>query len=149
MVMGAQRARTLSRPESTPAVPSPGPASPGQASPGQASPGQASPDQASPDQASPGQAGGGQACADQLDQLGPALTGYGLTTSLVTPAGRVPSLRVVNPAAPALAEDVYAGCGEDGSWWFWWSWAERIAATSDLDQAAALIAHVLAAPLQG
>jgi hypothetical protein len=90
-----------------------------------------------------------QACADQLDQLGPALTGHGLTASLVTPAGRVPSLRVVNPAAPALAEDVYAGCGEDGSWWFWWSWAERIAAASDLDQAAARIAHVLAAPHQG
>jgi hypothetical protein len=68
-----------------------------------------------------------------------------MAASLVTPAGRVPSLRVVNPAAPALAEDVYAGCCEDGSWWFWWSWAERIAAATDLDQAAARIAHVLAA----
>ena len=108
MVMGAQRARTLSRPESAP-----------------------------------------EACADWLDQLEPALGRHGLTASLVTPAGRVPSLRVVNPAAPALAEDVYAGCGEDGTWWFWWSWAERIAAASDLDQAAARIAHVLAAPHEG
>ena len=90
-----------------------------------------------------------EACADLLDQLGPALEGYGLTASLVTPAGRVPSLRVVNPAAPALAEDVYAGCCEDGSWWFWWSWAERIAAASDLGQAAARIGHVLAAPHHG
>jgi hypothetical protein len=115
MVMGAQRTRTLSPPPSASAA-------------------------ASPDTASTA-----QVCADRLDQLGPALTARGMTASLVTPAGRVPSLRVVNPAAPALAEDVYAGCCEDGSWWFWWSWAERIAAASDLDQAAARIAHVLAA----
>jgi hypothetical protein len=125
MVMGAQRARTLSPPPSASAA--------------------ASPDTPSPDTASPDAAGGTQACADRLDQLGPVLAARGMTASLVTPAGRVPSLRVVNPAAPALAEDVYAGCCEDGSWWFWWSWAERIAAASDLDQAAARIAHVLAA----
>ncbi len=125
MVMGAQRARTLSPPPSASAA--------------------ASPHTPSPDTASPDAAGGTQACADRLDQLGPALAARGMTASLVTPAGRVPSLRVVNPAAPALAEDVYAGCCEDGSWWFWWSWAERIAAASDLDQVAARIAHVLAA----
>jgi hypothetical protein len=124
MVMGAQRARTLSPPPSASAA--------------------ASPDTASPDTASPDAAGGTQACADRLDRLGPALAARGMTASLVTPAGRVPSLRVVNPAAPALAEDVYAGCCEDGSWWFWWPWAERIAAAADLDQAAARIAHVLA-----
>jgi hypothetical protein len=109
MVMGAQRAHTMSRPEPAP----------------------------------------DQAGADRLDQLGPALARYGMTASLVTPDGRVPSLRVVNPAAPALAEDVYTGRCEDGSWWFWWSWAERIAAASDLDDAAARIAHVLAAPHAG
>ena len=128
MVMGAQRARTPSPPESAP---------------DQASPDQASPDQAGPDQASRGQ---DQAGADRLDALGPALVRFGMTASLVTPACRVPSLRVVNPAAPALAEEIYTGCCEDGTWWFWWSWAERIAAASDVDQAAALIAHVLAAP---
>ena len=57
----------------------------------------------------------------------------------------MPSLRVVNPAAPALAEDVYAGYCEDGSWWFWWSWAERIAAASELERAAERVAHVLSA----
>jgi hypothetical protein len=127
MVMGAQRARTLSPP------------------PPPSASAAASPDTPSPDTASPDAAGGAQACADRLDQLGPALAARGMTASLVAPVGRVPSLRVVNPAAPALAEDVYAGCCEDGSWWFWWSWAERIAAASDLDQAAARIAHVLAA----
>jgi hypothetical protein len=115
MVMGAQQARTLSPAPSASAA------------------------------ASPAAAGPTQACADRLDQLGPALAARGMAASLVPSAGRVPSLRVVNPAAPALAEDVYAGCCEDGSWWFWWPWAERIAAATDLDQAAARIAHVLAA----
>src|SRR5258707_1733001 len=68
-----------------------------------------------------------QAYLDQLDRLAPELAKQGMTTNVMAPAGRVPSLRVVNPAAPALAEDVYAGCCEDGSWWFWWSWSERIA----------------------
>ena len=87
-----------------------------------------------------------QAYTDELDRLAAALARHGMTTHLMAPPGRVPSLRVVNEAAPALAEDVYAGCCEDGSWWFWWSWAERIAAATDLDVAAARIAHVLAAP---
>jgi hypothetical protein len=139
MVMGAQRARTLSPAPSASAA-----ASPDTASPAAASSAAASPDTAS-SAASSAVAGPTQACADRLDQLGPALAARGMAASLVTPAGRVPSLRVVNPAAPALAEDVYAGCCEDGSWWFWWSWAERIAAATDLDQAAARIAHVLAA----
>jgi len=135
MVMGAQRAR----------IPSPAPSASAAASPDTVSPAAASSAAPSSDTASSAAAGPTQACADRLDQLGPALAARGMAASLVTPAGRVPSLRVVNPAAPALAEDVYAGCCEDGSWWFWWSWAERIAAATDLDQAAARIAHVLAA----
>jgi hypothetical protein len=87
-----------------------------------------------------------QAYTDRLDRLASALDGQGITTHLLAPPGRVPSLRAVNPAAPALAEDVYAGYCEDGSWWFWWSWAERIAAVTDLDGAAVRIAHVLSAP---
>ena len=128
MVMGAQRARTLTRPQSTSATAS----RCGQLRCGQ--PGRPAPSRPAPTGST---------------SSGPRWPAYGMTTSLITPAGRVPSLRVVNPAAPALAEDVYAGCCEDGSWWFWWSWAERIAAASDLDQAAARIAHVLAAPHAG
>ncbi len=115
MVLGTQRARTLSPAESPP--------------------------EPAPDQ--------GQAGAGRLERLGPALASYGMTASLVTPPGRVPSLRVVNPAAPALAEDIYAGRCADGTWGFWWSWAERIAAAGDADRAAALIARVLAAPHAG
>jgi hypothetical protein len=81
----------------------------------------------------------------RLEGLAEVLAHHGLRTSLMAPPGRVPSLHVVNPAASVLAEDVYAGRGQDGTWWFWWSWAERIAAGEDLDGAAARIKRVLAA----
>jgi hypothetical protein len=81
----------------------------------------------------------------RLEGLAEAVTQQGLQARLVTPPGRVPCLHVVNPAASALAEDVYAGPCQDGQWWFWWSWAERIAAGDDLASAARRIRHVLAA----
>jgi hypothetical protein len=85
---------------------------------------------------------------DRLECLAEALARCGLRARLLTPPGRVPSLHVVNPAAARLSEDIYAGRNSDGSWWFWWSWAERIAAEEDLDGAAALIQRVLAAQEQ-
>jgi hypothetical protein len=72
------------------------------------------------------------------------LSHHGLRVSLMAPPGRAPSLHVVNPAASVLAEDVYTGRGRDGAWWFWWSWAERIASGEDLEGAAAMIKQVLA-----
>ena len=81
----------------------------------------------------------------RLEGLAAILADRGLRTRLLTPRGRLPSLHVVNPSAAALAEDVYAGRGQDGRWWFWWSWAERIAAGEDLEGAAALIERVLRA----
>ena len=78
-----------------------------------------------------------------LDKLGDELTHRGLEAWLMAPPGRVPSLYVVNPAARALEENVYAGRGKDGIWWFWWSWAERIAVADDVDAAAGIIARVL------
>ncbi len=82
---------------------------------------------------------------DRLEGLAAELASHGLTTRLVTPAGRVPSLHVVNPQASRLAEDVYVGRSQDGLWWFWWPWAERIAPGDDMKAAATLIARVLAA----
>src|SRR6202035_1500987 len=64
----------------------------------------------------------------RIEGLAEVLSHHGLRASLMAPPGRVPSLHVVNPAASALAEDVYAGRSQDGNWWVWWSWAERIAA---------------------
>jgi hypothetical protein len=85
-----------------------------------------------------------QANLARLEGLAMVLTGLGLRARVITPPGRVPSLHVVNPRAAVLAEDVYAGRGQDGRWWFWWSWAEQIAADEDLEGAAAMIARVLA-----
>jgi hypothetical protein len=81
---------------------------------------------------------------DHLEKLGEELTRRGLQVRLELAPGRVPSLHVVNPNARALEEHVYAGCGSDGVWWFWWSWAERIAETNDMERAGAAIARVLA-----
>lgn len=86
-----------------------------------------------------------QANLARLEGLADLLVHHGLRARVMTPPGRVPSLHVVNPAATALAEDVYAGRAQDGEWWFWWSWAERIAAGEDLEGAATLIERVLAA----
>jgi hypothetical protein len=79
-----------------------------------------------------------------LEGLAEALAQRGLRTEMMAPQGRIPSLHVVNPLATALAEDIYAGRGQDGIWWFWWSWAERIGESDDLEAAATRIAHVLA-----
>lgn len=86
-----------------------------------------------------------QAYLDRLEGLAEVLSGHGLRARLMTPPGRVPSLHAVNPAASALAEDIYAGPGQDGHWWFWWSWAERITPCADLAGAARQISRVLAA----
>ena len=81
-----------------------------------------------------------------LEALAAGLSEHGLRATLHAPAGRIPSLHVVNPAASVLAENVFAACGRDGIWWFWWSWAERIAIADDAATAATRVAQVLAAP---
>jgi hypothetical protein len=78
-----------------------------------------------------------------LEKLGEELGHRGLEAFVMAPPGRVPSLYVTNPAARALEENIYAGRGSDGLWWFWWSWAERIGIVDDLDQAATDVAKVL------
>ena len=80
----------------------------------------------------------------RLECLAAELGRHGLTTRLMTPAGRVPSLHVVNPAVGQLAEDIYVGRSQDGLLWFWWPWAERIASGEDPEGAASMIEHVLA-----
>ena len=80
---------------------------------------------------------------DRLEGLSEELTRRGLRTRLISPLGRVPSLRVVNPSVSRLAEDVYVGRSQDGMWWFWWPWAERIASGDNAAQAADRIAKVL------
>jgi hypothetical protein len=92
------------------------------------------------------QSTGNHAESVYLDKLGEELEHRGLEAFVMAPPGRVPSLYVVNPAARALEENVYAGRCSDGMWWFWWSWAERIGIADDLDHAATTITRVLALP---
>ncbi len=79
-----------------------------------------------------------------LEKLADELSHHGLEAYLMAPPRRRPSLYVVNTAARALEENVYVGCGKDGQWWFWWSWAERISVADDVNLAASTIARVLA-----
>lgn len=81
-----------------------------------------------------------------LDKLAEELTHRGMEAWLMAPHGRMPSVYVVNPAARALEDNVYAVRGQDGLWWFWWSWAERIAIVDELDRAATAITRVLSLP---
>lgn len=92
------------------------------------------------------EAKGNHAESAYLDKLADELTHRGLEAWLMAPQGRLPSLYVVNPSARALEDNVYVRCGKDGLWWFWWSWAERIAVADDIDGAATAIARVLALP---
>jgi hypothetical protein len=84
-----------------------------------------------------------QEFVDRLEGLAAELGKCGLQARLVTPNARVPSLHVVNPVLSRLAEDVYVGRSQDGLWWFWWPWAERIARGDEIGEAAAIIARVL------
>ncbi len=88
------------------------------------------------------------ATVQRLERLAGTLTRRGLDASLVDPRGRVPRLQVGHPAAQ-LATDVYASRCQDGAWWFWWPWAERIAADGDLDTAAERIELLLAQSAPG
>jgi hypothetical protein len=80
---------------------------------------------------------------DYLEELGDELARRGFRVRIDLPRGQAPSLHVMNPDASALAENILAEDGADG-WWYWWSWAERIAPAYDVSEAARLVARVLA-----
>jgi hypothetical protein len=78
-----------------------------------------------------------------LEPLAEALSKRGLLVS-VTRIGDGPSfVEVVNRDAAHLAESIFAA-QTGGEWWFWWSWAERIAPAQEIEFTAGRIAHVLA-----
>jgi hypothetical protein len=78
-----------------------------------------------------------------LERLAEALSERGLLAS-VTRIGDGPSfVDAINRDAPDLAESIFVAQA-DGQWWFWWSWAERIAPTQEIEHTADRIAHVLA-----
>ncbi|HEY1914816.1 MAG TPA: hypothetical protein VGH27_04500 [Streptosporangiaceae bacterium] len=73
-----------------------------------------------------------------LDKLATELNARGLRADLRTPHGRLPYLVVRNPQASVLAEKVYAQAGA-----FWWSWADKIADSEDVNATAGILARVL------
>jgi hypothetical protein len=79
-----------------------------------------------------------------LESLGDELRDRGFAVRLMVPRVGPPSLHVVNPRASALAENILAERSGDG-WWYWWSWAERIARVDDLGGVVERIMRVLAA----
>jgi hypothetical protein len=88
------------------------------------------------------------AATQALEALATELTACGWTAKVHTPQGRVPSLYVQNPGAPMLSEHIYAGSAADGTWSYWWSWADTIAPATDPRSTAATITRVLGAATQ-
>jgi len=80
-----------------------------------------------------------EAEATALEKLAAELGARGFESRLITAESGHPSLKVTNPQATALSENVLAAEG-----WLWWSWAERIAAVTDVAAAADAITRVLA-----
>jgi hypothetical protein len=74
-----------------------------------------------------------------LEKLAAELHSRGYEARITTPDGRQPRLTVTNPAAVILAETVLADAG-----WYWWPWADRIAAMAEVSTAADVITRVLA-----
>jgi hypothetical protein len=79
---------------------------------------------------------------DHLERLGDELIRRGLRVRLTVPVGTAPCLHVMHPDASALSENILAEPGADG-WWYWWSWAERIAAAHDLGTAVDRVVEVI------
>jgi hypothetical protein len=79
-----------------------------------------------------------------LEKLAAELGARGYDVTLIVAAGRRAALAVRNPAAPMLTEDILADAE-----WFWWPWADRIAAVTEVAAAAEQVARVLAATGDG
>jgi hypothetical protein len=82
-----------------------------------------------------------------LDALAAELTIRGWIAYVTTPRGRPARLFVQNPHDPAICADVMAAA-ENGTadWWFWFSWAERIAPAGAPAAAAVVIVTELRRP---
>ena len=78
----------------------------------------------------------------QLEALARELAERNFETC-VTGDGATPSLSVINPAMLNARETIAIAPADDGAWWFWWSWGDRIAHITDVETAAFKVAYVL------
>ena len=78
----------------------------------------------------------------QLEALASDLAERGYQTS-VSHGSEAPSLSIINPATPTSGETVTVAPADGDTWWFWWSWGDRIARTTDVEAAAFKIAYVM------
>lgn len=84
-----------------------------------------------------------------LEELEHELDTRGLVARVVRTRSGPAFLRVVNPEAASLAEDVTcAPEPESPDHYYWWSWGERMHRVDDPGGAAVKLAHVLQ-PLKG
>ncbi len=81
-----------------------------------------------------------------LEALAARLQAEGWHVRLIAADGQGTLLRVVNPLAPPLNDDLSVWQDQAGLSWFCWSFGERIAHTGNLDLAAARITQVLGTP---
>jgi hypothetical protein len=77
----------------------------------------------------------------QLGVLAEELAGWGFAACL-TQAGQA-CLTVASRSEPEFPLKVHVAPADDGTWWFWWSWADRIAPVSEAETAAFKIAYLL------
>jgi hypothetical protein len=79
----------------------------------------------------------------RLEALAAELSSHGWTTNVHAVPGRQPRLYARNPepGAAALSESIYAQPRADGTWAYWWPWAEPIAESAAAT--AAIIIRVL------
>lgn len=81
-----------------------------------------------------------------LERLVAELSAHGLLARVVrTQSGRM-FVRVINPEATSLSENVTCRPNSDvPDWWYCWSWGERMHTADDPAGAATKVARVLAA----
>lgn len=77
----------------------------------------------------------------RLHALARELEGRGWPARVHAPPDRLPRLHAANSAAAAMGEDIYAQPVADGTWQYWWPWAEPVAA--DPASAAEVITRAL------
>lgn len=79
-----------------------------------------------------------------LEELEHELDSRGLVARVVRTRSGPVFLRVVNPEAASLAEDITCAPTPDGpDHYYWWSWGERMHRVDDPGGAAVKLAHVL------